>query len=112
MDGWNQYALGACARSADGTLEGVGVARFARAAADSNVAEIAITVVDAYQGRGIGSILARELAADARASGIKELVATVCGDNRPSVSLLKSIAKSLQVSRSGPERTFVIGLEA
>jgi ribosomal protein S18 acetylase RimI-like enzyme len=86
-----------------------GMARLARVGA---AAEVAFEVADAYHGRGIGSILARELAADARASGIRELVATVCGDNRRSVSLLRSVAESFQVSRCGPERTFVIGLEA
>jgi ribosomal protein S18 acetylase RimI-like enzyme len=93
----------------DGDPQPAGMARLARVGA---AGEVAFEVADAYQGRGIGSILARELAADARASGIRELVATVCGDNRRSVSLLKSVAESLQVSRCGPERTFVIGLEA
>src|SRR5206468_9187040 len=51
MDGWNQYALGVCTRGTDGALEGVGVARFARTVSDSSSAEIAITVVDAFQGR-------------------------------------------------------------
>jgi len=87
----------------------VGMARLARVGA---TAEVAFEVADDYQGRGIGSILARELAADARASGIRELVATICGDNRRSVSLLKAIAESLRVSRRGAELNFVIGLEA
>jgi GNAT superfamily N-acetyltransferase len=93
----------------DGDRQPVGMARLARVGA---AAEVAFEVADAYQGRGIGSILAHELAADARASGISELVATICGDNRRSVSLLKSVSESLQVSRRGPERQFVIGLEA
>jgi len=39
------------------------------------------------------------------------LVATVCGDNPPVVSLLKQVAESLQVSWRGREREFVVGLE-
>jgi ribosomal protein S18 acetylase RimI-like enzyme len=93
----------------DGDPQPAGMARLTRVGA---AAEVAFEVADAYQGRGIGSILARELAADARASGIRELVATICGDNRRSVSLLKSVAKSLRVSGYGRERKFVIGLEA
>jgi ribosomal protein S18 acetylase RimI-like enzyme len=93
----------------DGDDRPAGMARLVRVGA---AAEVAFEVADAYQGRGIGSILARELAADARASGIRELVATICGDNRRSVSLLKSVAKSLRVSGYGRERKFVIGLEA
>src|SRR5918999_5506815 len=49
-------------------------------------AEIAFAVADVYQGRGIASILARELAGDARAAGITELHATVGGDNRAALS--------------------------
>jgi len=92
----------------DGDPEPAGMVRLAR---DGAAAEIAFEVADVYQSRGIGSILARELAADARAAGIRELVATVCGDNPPAVSLLKQVAESLQVSWRGREREFVVGLE-
>jgi GNAT superfamily N-acetyltransferase len=74
-------------------------------------AEIAFAVADAHQGRGIGSILANELAADARAAGITQLVATVCGDNPRIVALLGRLGSSLDVSWGGREREFVVGLE-
>jgi ribosomal protein S18 acetylase RimI-like enzyme len=92
----------------DGDPEPAGMVRLAR---DGATAEIAFEVADVYQGRGIGSTLARELASDARAAGIGKLVATVCGDNPPAVSLLKLVAKSLHVSWRGREREFVVGLE-
>jgi ribosomal protein S18 acetylase RimI-like enzyme len=92
----------------DGDPQPAGMARLVR---DGAAAEIAFEVADVHQGRGIGSILARELAADARAAGIRELLATVCGDNPPAVSLLKLLASSLQVSWRGREREFVVGLE-
>ena len=82
----------------------------ARLVRDGTTAEIAFEVADAHQGRGIGSILAEQLAADARAAGITELVATVCGDNPAVVSLLKRVAGSLHVSWQGREREFVVGL--
>ena len=91
----------------DGDPQPAGIARLVR---DGASAEIAFEVADAYQGRGIGSILARELAADARAAGITELFATVCGDNPPAVSLLKLVARSLAVSWRGHEREFVVEL--
>jgi ribosomal protein S18 acetylase RimI-like enzyme len=93
----------------DGDPEPAGMARLVR---DENVAEIAFEVADVHQGRGIGSILARELAADARAAGISELRATVCGDNLPALSLLKLLASSLHVTWRGREREFVVDLEA
>jgi ribosomal protein S18 acetylase RimI-like enzyme len=92
----------------DGDPEPVGIARLVR---DGRSAEVAFEVADAYQGRGIGTILTRELAADARAAGITELQATVCGDNPPAVSLLSRVAQSLQVRWRGGERELVARLE-
>src|SRR4029434_10714654 len=72
----------------DDDPEPIGIARLVRS---GNCAEIAFAVADAHQSRGIGSILAGELVADARAAGITELVATVCGDNPREVALLKHL---------------------
>jgi GNAT superfamily N-acetyltransferase len=96
-----------------GYLDGdPGPAGMARLVRSEDAAEIAFEVADVHQGRGIGTVLARELAADARAAGIRELRATVCGDNPPAESLLKVVASSLRVTWSGREREFVAGLEA
>jgi ribosomal protein S18 acetylase RimI-like enzyme len=91
----------------DGDSEPVGIARLVR---EGLSAEIAFEVADAYQSRGLGSILASELAADARAAGITQLVATVCGDNARIVALMKRIG-SLDVTWRGRERELVVGLE-
>jgi GNAT superfamily N-acetyltransferase len=85
-----------------------GIARLVR---DGRTAEIAFEVADVHHGRGVGSLLAEQLACDARAAGITELVATVCGDNPAVVSLLRRVAASLHVSWQGGERQFVVGLE-
>ena len=85
-------------------------AAITRLVRDGTRAEVAFAVADVYQGRGIGSTLGRELAADARAAGIRELVATVCGDNARIVSLLKRLGPSVEMSWSGGEREFVVGL--
>ena len=89
----------------DGDPRPAGIARLARV---GDTAEIAFAVADAHQGRGIGSILGRELAADARAAGITTLRATVAGDNPPVVSLLMRIAGSLRATWRGGEREFVV----
>jgi ribosomal protein S18 acetylase RimI-like enzyme len=93
----------------DGDPAPAGIARLVR---DGDAAEVAFEVADAYQGRGIGSLLARELAADARAAGITHLVATVCGDNPQAVSLLRRVAHSFHVTWHGREREVVAGLRA
>ena len=91
----------------DGDPEPAGIARLARNGAAT---EIAFEVADVYQGRGIGTTLARELASDARAAGTRELLATVCGDNPHAVSLLKLMATGLRASWRGRERDFVVEL--
>jgi ribosomal protein S18 acetylase RimI-like enzyme len=91
----------------DGDPAPVGIARLVR---DGRAAEVAFEVADEYQGRGIGTILTRELAADARAAGITELQATVCGDNPRAVTLLSRIADSLHVRWVGRERELVARL--
>jgi ribosomal protein S18 acetylase RimI-like enzyme len=78
---------------------------------DGSSAEIAFEVADEHQGRGIGSVLATQLVADARAAGVTELRATVCGDNPPAVSLLRKLGRSLHVTWQGRERELVVGLE-
>ena len=93
----------------DGGTDPVAIARLVR---DGRSAEVAFEGADDHQGRGIGTILTRELAADARAAGITELQATVCGDNPPAVSLLSRVAQSLHVRWLGREREVVAQLEA
>jgi acetyltransferase len=93
----------------DGDAHPAGIARLVR---DGAAAEIAFAVADEYQGRGLGSVLAGELAADARAAGITELIATVCGDNPSVVALLRRLGSRLEVSWQGREREFVVGLES
>ena len=54
-------------------------------------AEIGFTVLDKYQGQGIGAALLRHLAAIARQAGLHELIAHVLPDNR---AMLKVFEKS------------------
>jgi GNAT superfamily N-acetyltransferase len=92
----------------DGDPEPAAIARLVR---DGSAAEIAFAVADVYQGRGIGTVLARELAADARAAGITELHATVAGDNPAALTLVKRLASSLRVSWRGGQAELVARLD-
>jgi ribosomal protein S18 acetylase RimI-like enzyme len=92
----------------DGDAEPVGIARLVR---EGSAGEIACAVADAHQGHGIGSVLMRALAGDARAAGITELHATVAGDNPPVVSLLTRIGRSFHSRWLGGEREFVVRLD-
>lgn len=63
-------------------------ARFVRDETDSRVAEVAFTVADAYQGRGIGSFLMGALAVAARIDGIEKFSARVLSENFPMRKIL------------------------
>jgi CRP-like cAMP-binding protein len=56
-------------------------ARFVRDDHDPSVAEIAFTVADAYQGRGIGSFLIDALAVAARVGGVEKFSGRMLADN-------------------------------
>lgn len=75
---------------------GIGVARFVRLTDEPEVAEAAVTVLDAYQGRGLGTILLGVLADAARERGITTFRAYVLGENRPMLAVL---------DRLGPTRS-------
>jgi GNAT superfamily N-acetyltransferase len=68
--------------------KGVGVARYVREAADPTVAEVAVTVADAYQRRGIGTLLVRTLGEVAAGNGIRTFVNYVRWDNAAAIELL------------------------
>jgi acetyltransferase len=59
----------------------IGVSRYARID-DSDRAECAIVVTDAWHGRGVGTELMRSLARAARASGLRTLEGTSLAENR------------------------------
>jgi RimJ/RimL family protein N-acetyltransferase len=79
----------------------IGVARFVRLHDDPEAAEAAIVVADDWQGRGVGSLLARDLAARARGLGIKRFTATIGGDNVPAHRLLHKLNAHLERRAQG-----------
>jgi GNAT superfamily N-acetyltransferase len=61
---------------------GAGVSRYVRLDEEPEVAEAAVTVVDEYQGRGIGTLLLEALGAMALTNGIRTLRGYVLEENR------------------------------
>jgi GNAT superfamily N-acetyltransferase len=80
------------------TGDGVGVARFVRLA-DGTSAEAAITVIDDWQGRGLGSALANLLAERAREEGVARFISLLLASNRQMLDLLASLGPAREVSR-------------
>jgi RimJ/RimL family protein N-acetyltransferase len=92
LDGEHRVALGAEALRL-GVLPGpgLGIARFTRSEAVPEVAEMAISIVDPMQGRGLGTVLLHELAAAARERGVERFVAWVQPDNEAMKALVHKL---------------------
>jgi len=90
---------------ADG--EPIGVARLARDADDPATAEVAFAVVDDWQGKGVGTALLKELAADARAAGIRHLRASILAENKASLALMKHVTTIERTSYEGSQLEIV-----
>lgn len=84
----------------EGDERPVAIARLVR---EGSTAEIAFEIGHAWQQRGIGSALAAELVADARAAGVTEITALVASDNRAAVALLRRVLDALEIRYEGPE---------
>ncbi len=122
IDGHNHLALAAFLAEDPDAI--VGVARCIRLPlprpeassplrSEPQTAEFAIVVGDPFQGRGLGTLLARELAAAARAAGIRRFAATMLGDNDAVRHLMGTISAHLELDRiDGGLREVVIDLAA
>lgn len=91
VDGVNHYAVVAL-------LDGhgiVGVSRWVRLVDDREAAEAAIVVGDLLQGKGLGKVLARDLADAARARGVRRITASILADNPPAMALMRLIGDRL-----------------
>lgn len=86
---------------AEDTGEPVGVGRYVRYPDDPADAEPAVTVVDEWQGRGLGSLLLDEITARARDAGVERFTALVLADNKPMLALLEHIGDEQTVSSKG-----------
>ena len=67
---------------------------------EPRTAEIAFTVVDGYQGQGIGAVLLRHLAAIGRQAGLKEFTAEVLPDNTPMLKVFERSGLKFNSKRS------------
>ncbi len=103
VDGTRHQAVGAFVRG-----EPIGIARLI--ALDSGRAELALEVVDAWQGRGVGTQLGRWVADRAVQLGYTELVAETAGENRGAHALLRKLVPDLRTTRDGRLIVFTLPL--
>src|SRR5690242_12817865 len=91
------------------STEIVGECRFIRLPDQPDTAEVGVTVVDAWQGRGLGSALLARLSERALESGIEYFTAEVLAENRTMLALLPSLGR-VETESHGPVVTASVEL--
>lgn len=106
LDHHDHEALGALDHL-DG--RGVGVARYVRQADDPWGADVAVTIVDEWQGRGLGTELLARLSDRAREENIRRFTALVAAENVAVAGLLRNACARL-VGRDSSTLEYEISL--
>lgn len=93
-----------------GTGEAVGVARYVRFLEDPELAEASIVVLDAWQGRGVGTALLGELTRLARRAGVRRFSALARTENRRAIELFERVGPVLTRERGAGTVEFQVAL--
>lgn len=100
LDYERHVAWGAVAEDEPGR-PGIAAARFIRETADAKTAECALTVVDAWQSRGLGTLLLRTLLVSAAERDLKVLVGTVLPENTAALRLAARFDARMEQAADG-----------
>ncbi len=100
VDGHDHQALVLIAFPGDEPEVAVGVGRLVRYQDDPETADVAVTVKDDWQGRGVASALLNELIAE-RPAGVRKLLTFVSASNTASLRMLERLGE-LHTAPAGP----------
>jgi len=84
----------------DATDEPLGIARYVRYPQRRDTAEVAVTVVDDWQGRGLGTLLLQVISARARGEGVRIFTAQMLASNGEMMHLLRELGAVRIVDRA------------
>jgi GNAT superfamily N-acetyltransferase len=86
---------------------GIAVARYIRDPSHPNHAEVAVTVLDDYQHRGLGTLLLEMLADQARRNGITTFVSHILWDNREVLETMAAAGARIEPEEPGVARVAI-----
>lgn len=110
VDGEQHLALGAVRQGPEGREQGLGIARFIRLARDSEVAEVAITVADEAQAKGLGRVLLERLVEAARERGVERFECRILPGNAAMVRLIHALTPDSTPEREDDALFFTVPL--
>jgi len=106
LDYQDHFALAAFAIDEPGH-PGIGVARYIRDPTHRDQAEVAVTVLDDYQHRGLGTLLLKSLADHARSNEISTFVGHILWDNREILETLAATGARIEPEEPGIARVAI-----
>lgn len=89
LDGWDHYAIGIEER--EKPFRGVSIARLVRSPIDTSEAEVAITIIDEFQGMGLGTLQIQLIALAAYERNLARLTFTSLPQNNGMLKLIQKI---------------------
>jgi GNAT superfamily N-acetyltransferase len=111
VDGIDHVALGLVAVDAGGVGVPVGVARMIRYQDRPTAADVAVTVLDDWHGRGVATALLAELV-HRRPVGVTHLVTTIAADNEPALAMMRRLGPTTVTGADTPRLDVVVELPA
>ena len=91
--------------------EVVGVARYFRKR-KAAIADLAVLIEDAWQGKGLGVVLIERLQELARSRGINAFTATILSENRSAIRMVRRVFPTAILTATGTETTALMPFEA
>jgi GNAT superfamily N-acetyltransferase len=101
VDGVNHFAMGAIHRHLVHKDQGVGSARFVRVNGKPDTAEPAVTVLDDYQGKGLGTILLQRLIEAAWERDVRWFCTELLAENKASRRMMESLSPEVRFQATG-----------
>jgi len=111
VDGIDHIALVLVVLDEDGVGVPVGVARIIRYPDRPTDADLAVTILDQWQGRGAATALVDELIRR-RPTGVTRIATTIAADNDASLALLRRLGPTTLTESESPRLDLVIELDA
>lgn len=106
VDGVDHVALVLFVFTEEGVDAPAGIARLARYPGHPHEADVAVTVLDEWQGRGVATALLAALMG-ARPPDVTEIVTEVAADNAASLAMLRRLGPT-EVTPDGPGQLHVV----
>jgi GNAT superfamily N-acetyltransferase len=101
VDGIDHVAIGAIRKHLVSKPEGVGSGRFVRLSDQPDTAEPAVTVLDSFHGKGLGSILLQRLIEAAWERDVRWFCTELLADNTASRRMIESLSPDVKFRHSG-----------